>query len=55
MNMNNEDVYKYYGWNPSDGDYKSPDSDRIIVHSPISYYVIRIYKRLMRVITIKFF
>jgi len=53
--MKNEDVYKFYGWNPSDGDYKSPNSERVILHSPFSYYFIRIYNKLKRVIILKFF
>jgi len=53
--MNNEDVYKYYGWNPSDGDYKSPESEILIIHISFSIFAIRFYKKLIRVITLKFF
>ena len=53
--MNKKDVYKIYGWDPSEGDYKSPDSNRLNNVNTFSILVIRIYKKLMRVITLKFF
>lgn len=53
--MNFEEVYKYYGWNPADGDYKSPDSVELIRHHKFSFYALRFYNKVIKIITIKFF
>lgn len=53
--MNKEEVYKYYDWNPSDGDYKTPIYDEEVIRHKFSFYAIRIYHKLLRVITLKFF
>ncbi|MFZ4590928.1 MAG: hypothetical protein ACOYN6_08020 [Ignavibacteria bacterium] len=53
--MNKEDVYKYYGWNPSDGDYKPPSSEDNDSHHNFSFYALKFYHQILRVITLKFF
>ncbi|MCX6158266.1 MAG: hypothetical protein WCK13_02720 [Ignavibacteriota bacterium] len=53
--MNNEDVYKYYGWNPSDGDYTDPVYEEVRVHNKFSIFVRNFYNKFLRVITLKFF
>jgi hypothetical protein len=53
--MNKEDVYKYYGWNPSDGDYKPPIQQEVVRHSIFLLYAGNMYKLFLKIIFLKFF
>jgi hypothetical protein len=53
--MKNEDVYKYYGWNPSDGNHKALDSEELINSHSFSFYALRFYNKVIKIITLKFF
>jgi hypothetical protein len=55
MIMNKEDVYKYYGWNPSDGDYRTPESEMEKEKNGFSFFAIRFYHKFLRIVTLRFF
>lgn len=53
--MNKEDVYKYYGWNPSDGDYEPPLQQEVVKHRFLAIYASNMFNLFLKIITLKFF
>ncbi len=53
--MNKEEVYRYYGWSPSDGDYKAPVNEKKTGNGKFSLYAAKLYQKLLRVIMLRFF
>jgi len=53
--MNKEDVYKYYNWNPSDGDYNVPEYEKKDKHNMFSICALSFYHKIIKIIMIKFF